>query len=49
MNLQNYFTIIIAFAIGYILGTLTSRLLKFFVGFVVIAAILVGLYLYYLR
>lgn len=49
MNISAYFGIIIAFAIGYVLGTITGRLLKFFVGIIVLASTAIGLYIYFLR
>lgn len=49
MNILAYLSIIISFAIGYIAGVVTSRLIKIAVAVVGLAAIVVALYFYFLR
>lgn len=49
MNILAYLGIIISFAIGYVTGVLTNKLLKIAFSLLALAAIIVGLYYYYLR
>lgn len=49
MNITAYLTILAAFAIGYILGAITTKLLKTAVSIIIFLAVVVGFYLYFLR